>query len=104
MRYFSEFGPLFFGWRCVHKSLAANMLLCPSGRLGIKIYPEGFIVMDSVSGRQPLPKNWPKGIKSAVLHVIALARVVVVQTRRLVASGPDLKSALDEIALLQEEI
>ena len=73
---------------------------------------EGFIVMDSHSARVPLPKNWPQGIKSAVVHVIALARVVIVQARGLAVNSPDartrmagdLRGSLDEISLLEEEL
>lgn len=49
--------------------------------------------MDSVSGRFPLPKNWPEGVKSAVLYVIALARVAVVDARRLAVASPDAPQA-----------
>ena len=39
--------------------------------------------MDSVSRRLSLPKNWPQSVKTAVVHVIALAHVA----RRLTLHG-----------------
>jgi hypothetical protein len=59
-----------------------------------------------------LPKNWPKGVKMAVLHVISLAHVAIVHARSIVVNGGDacmrlkgdLQGALDEIALLEEEL
>ncbi len=59
-----------------------------------------------------LPKNWSQGVKAAVLHVIALARVAIVHARGLAVNSPDartrwagdLQGALDEIALLEEEL
>ena len=44
---------------------------------------EGFVIMDSYSALIPLPKNWPQGVKKAVLHVIALARVAIIHARML---------------------
>jgi len=59
-----------------------------------------------------LPKNWPRSIKSAMLHVIALAQFAVIYTRGWAANCPNarvrLKAKLDrtnqEIALLREEM
>lgn len=69
-------------------------------------------MIDSVSRRLPLPKDWPQGVKTAVLHVIALAHMAIVRARSIVVSSPDartrltgdLQGALDEIALLEEEL
>ena len=68
--------------------------------------------MDSVSRRLSLPKNWPQSVKTAVLHVIALAHVAIVHARSIVVNSPDartrltgdLQGALDEITLLEEEL
>ncbi len=68
--------------------------------------------MDSYPTRLPLPKNWPRGVKTAVVHVIALARVAIVHARRLVLDSPnartrldgDLQRAMDELSLLEEEL
>jgi transposase InsO family protein len=59
-----------------------------------------------------LPKNWPQSVKTAVLHVVSLAHVAIVHARSIVVNGPDagtrhtgdLQGALDEIALLDEEL
>ncbi len=48
---------------------------------------EGFIVMDSDFARFPLPKDWPQSIKTAVLHVIALAHVAIVHARGLAVNS-----------------
>ena len=58
-----------------------------------------------------LPKNWSQGVKAAVLHVIALARVAIVHARGLAVNSHDartrragdLQGALDAIAMLEEE-
>ena len=68
--------------------------------------------MDSSLKRFPLPKSWPQSVKTAVLHVIALARVAIVHSRSLVVNSPnarmrlagDLQGALNEISLLEEEL
>ncbi len=68
--------------------------------------------MDSYATRFPLPKNWPCGVKTAVVHAIALAHVAIVHARRLVLNSPnartrldgDLGRAMDEISLLEEEL
>ena len=73
---------------------------------------EGFIVMDSDFARFPLPKDWPQSVKTAVLHVIALAHVAFVHARGLAVNSPDartrragdLQGSLDEISLLEEEL
>ena len=39
-----------------------------------------------------LPKNWPQGVKAAVLHVIALARVAIVHARGLAVNSPDART------------
>ena len=65
----------------------------------------------NVSGLS-LPKNWPKRVKMAVLHVISLAHVAIVHARGLAVNNHDartrragdLQGALDEIALLEEEL
>src|SRR5437868_5525308 len=60
----------------------------------------------------PLPRQWPRSIQSALLHVIALAQYALVYTRgwaadstnqrvRLAASADQLEQ---EVALLREEI
>ncbi len=59
-----------------------------------------------------LPKNWPKGVKMAVLHVISLAHVAIVYARSTVVNSSDvrtrpagdLQGSLDEISLLEEEL
>ena len=68
--------------------------------------------MESHSARVPLPKNWPQGVKAAVLHIIALAHVAIVHARRFAVNSPDtrtrlagdLQGSLDEISLLEEEL
>ena len=68
--------------------------------------------MDSSLRRFPLPKSWPQSVKTAILHVIALARVAIVHSRSIVVNSPnarmrlagDLQGALDEISLLEEEL
>jgi putative transposase len=73
---------------------------------------EGFGIMNSHSARVPLPKDWPHSVKAAVLHVIALAHLAIVHARSIAVSSPDawtrrsgdLQGALDEIAMLGEEL
>ncbi len=68
--------------------------------------------MDSDFARFQLPKDWPQSIKTAVLHVIALAHVAIVHARGLAVNSPDprtrragdLQGSLDEISLLEEEL
>ena len=48
---------------------------------------EGFVIMDSHSAGLSLPKNWPQGVKNAVLHVVALARVAIIHARTLARSS-----------------
>ena len=68
--------------------------------------------MDSLSKCLSLPKNWPRNVKMAVLHVISLAHVAIVNARGLVVNSSnartrlagDLSGALDEISLLVEEL
>ncbi len=68
--------------------------------------------MDSSLKRFPLPKSWPQSVKTAVLHVIALAHVAIVHSRSIVVNSPnarmrlagDLQGAFDEISLLEEEL
>ena len=60
----------------------------------------------------PLPKNWPKHVKSAFLHTISLASAVITYARsraatscsRLARIQAELSVAKTEIALLKEEI
>jgi transposase InsO family protein len=63
-------------------------------------------------GRIPLPRGWPQHVRSAMLHVIALAQYAVAYTRgwavnariarvRLTAQNDQLRQ---EVALLREEI
>ena len=62
--------------------------------------------------RSSLPKNWQHGVKAAVLHVIALAHVAIMHARGLAVNSPDARTrragdfqgALNEIALLEEEL
>jgi len=62
--------------------------------------------------RIPLPKGWKHHVRSAVLHVISLARYATVYTRSWAADSTNtrlrLKAQLDranqEIALLREEM
>ncbi len=55
-----------------------------------------------------LPRQWPKHIKSGVLHAISLASVILVYARANAAGGRRLTTKLEqaetEIALLREEI
>jgi len=68
--------------------------------------------MDSDSTRLPLPKSWPQSVRTAIVHVISLARVAIMHTRGLALNSPDIRTrregdlqgALDEIALLDEEL
>ncbi len=77
-----------------------------------KSLSEDFGMMNSASSRLPLPKNWPQGVKTAVLHVIALAHMAIVHARCLAVNSPDvgtrragdLQGSLDEISLLEEEL
>ena len=48
--------------------------------------------MDSYSMRFPLPKNWPCGVKTAVVHVVALAHVAIVHARRLILNSPNART------------
>ena len=74
-----------------------------------KSLSEDFDVMELVSSRLPLPKNWSQNVKMSVLHVISLARVAVVHARCLAVNSPDarmrlagdLQGSLDEISLLE---
>jgi transposase InsO family protein len=60
----------------------------------------------------PLPKAWPKHARSAIVHVIAMARTAIVYARAKAASMPvpgallraKLDNARAEIALLREEL
>ena len=60
----------------------------------------------------PLPRSWPKNVKSGVLHVIGIAQVVLAHARGWAAdcANPkvrmqgDLDRAEQEIAILREEI
>ena len=56
------------------------MLCYPSDRPGSKVFLEGFVVMDSVSRRLSLPKNWPQSVKTAVVHVINGRQTLLVRT------------------------
>ncbi|MCP5071300.1 MAG: transposase, partial [bacterium] len=60
----------------------------------------------------PLPKGWPKHVQTAILHVIALARLAIVHSRSRVANSRitrvrllgQLEQAENEISLLKEEM
>jgi len=68
--------------------------------------------MNSYSNRFSLPKNWPKNVKAAVLHIVSLAHVAMIHARGLVVHSSDsrtrragdLQGSLDEISLLEEEL
>ncbi len=68
--------------------------------------------MDSYAQRLLLPRNWPRNVKSGVVHIISLAHLVIVQARGLLVSSPnrrtrragDLQGLLDEITHLEEEL
>ena len=68
--------------------------------------------MNSESMRSSLPKNWPHGVKTAVLHVISLAHAAIVHARGILVSSPeartrrlsDLDGLAEEISLLEEEL
>ncbi len=67
----------------------------PRGYDVLRSGPEGFSVMDSYATRFPLPENWPCGVKTAVVHAIALAHVAIVLARRLVLNSPNARTRLD---------
>ena len=60
----------------------------------------------------PLPKQWPKHVRSAIVHVISLAHWAIVYTRSVAADSPltrvrlkaQLEQATNEICLLTEEL
>jgi len=60
----------------------------------------------------PLPKDWPRGVKSALIHSVSLAHTVITYSRSWCADSPlkrvqlagELDQARQEIALLREEI
>ncbi len=62
--------------------------------------------------RIPLPKSWPRQVKSAVLHVISLAHYAIVRARGQAARGGGSQDRFwaenerlrDECALLREEM
>jgi len=62
--------------------------------------------------RLPLPKDWARSVKSAMIHVIALTQYAAVYTRSWMADSTnprlrdkaDLEQANQEIALLREEM
>jgi len=62
----------------------------------------------AVRPRIPLPAQWPKHVKSGVLHAISLASVVLAHARGATASRKRLQTRLEqaetEIALLREEL
>lgn len=68
--------------------------------------------MNPGSKRGSLPKAWPKNVRMAVLHVIALAHKAIIQARSIAMNSSDartrragdLQGALDEIAMLEEEL
>ena len=73
---------------------------------------EDVVTMNPGSKRGSLPKAWPKNVRVAVLHVIALAHTAIVQARSIALNSSDartrpagdLQGALDEIAMLEEEL
>lgn len=48
--------------------------------------------MDYCSICTPLPRNWPQDVRSAVLHVIALAHAAIVHARGLAVNSPDART------------
>lgn len=48
--------------------------------------------MNSESMRSSLPKNWPHGVKTAVLHVISLAHAAMVHARGILVSSPEART------------
>ncbi len=62
--------------------------------------------------RIPLPKSWPRHVKSAVLHVISLAHYAIVRARGQAAGGGGSQERFwaenerlrEECCLLREEI
>ncbi len=70
------------------------------------------MLIDATANHFPLPKNWPRSVKTAVLHVISLAHVAIIHTRGLLLNSGnartrlagDLQGSLDEISLLEEEL
>jgi len=73
---------------------------------------ENVVTMNPDSKRGWVPKAWPKNVKTAVLHAIALAHTAIVQARGIALNSTDarmrragdLQGALDEIAMLEEEL
>ena len=76
------------------------------------VLSEDVVAMNPGPQRRSLPKAWPKTVKTAVLLVIALANKAIIQARSIALNSPkartrragDLLSALDENAMLEEEL
>ena len=54
-----------------------------------KSLPGDLDVMESVSSRLPLPKDWPQNVKMAVPHVVSLAHMAILHARSLVINSPN---------------
>ncbi len=52
------------------------------------------MLMDSCAKHLPLPKNWPRSVKSAVIHVISLAHVAIIHTRGLLLNSGNARTRL----------
>ena len=68
--------------------------------------------MSNSSVKVTLPKSWPVSVRSAMLHVVSLAKYAAVYTRSWAADSPNARVRLQadhdrlaqEIALLREEM
>ena len=45
------------------------------------------MLIDATANHFPLPKNWPRNVKPAVIHVISLAHVAIIHTRGLLLNS-----------------
>ena len=74
--------------------------------------PEGALVMNSYSNRVSLPKNWPRNVKAAVLHIISLAHMAIIHARGSVVHSSDartrlagdLQGSFDENSLIEDQL
>ena len=81
-----------------------------------QVYPDsfsgGFMAGSTRLPRIPLPRNWPRRVRSAVIHAISLAHFSLTSTRSWAANSWNARVRLkaenqrlrQELALLQEEM
>ena len=55
---------------------------------------EDITLMAPDSKHLSLPKNWPRSVKTAVIHVVSLAHVAVVHTRGLLVNSANARTRL----------